>query len=345
MNTDSLIEEIKKHLTGDPQKDGPFLKEQSEKYRNEENADEINRELAKIMYECTYEDIHRSNMEYLSKKNPVVNEKLRRVRKRYENLNFGGGIEILREIIKDNIFAWIDNEQYTYKSFGTPIEHALYLQMYQPEKEIRSVSCNLSEVYSLYGWGLTQKNKYTEAIDAFQRALELNPADPEIYIKYCELLKKIKQADELRHNTDKLMQCAVTKIQLGTGYFNYSFYFTEKGDFDKAIAMLEMSRIFLGDTAIIRNEMKFISDALGLGSNPAPHSREQLIHILNTEKIQPGPSAVVVNSAYEMAKHAEQNLDYELAKYFYEVVWELTENDDIRDEICELERTIGDLKE
>ena len=217
MNTDSIIEEIKKQLTGDPQKDGPFLKDQSEKYKNEENSDEINRELAKLLYECAYNDMHRTIDSYLAVKNPEVNEKLKSVRKRYENLNYTGGIEILREIIKDNLFAWMDDDEVTYKSFGTPVEHALYMQIYQPEKEVRPVSCDLSEVYSLYGWGLTQKSKYTEAVDAFQRAIELNPTHPEIYIRYCELLKKIRQSDELRESTDKIMQCAVTKEQLGKG--------------------------------------------------------------------------------------------------------------------------------
>lgn len=345
MNTDSIIEEIKKQLTGDPQKDGPFLKDQSEKYKNEENSDEINRELAKLLYECAYNDMHRSIDAYLAEKNPEVHEKLKSVRKRYENLNFTGGIEILREIIKDNLFAWIDDDEVTYKSFGTPVEHALYMQVYKPEKEVRPVSCDLSEVYSLYGWGLTQKSKYTEAVDAYQRAIELNPTDAEIYIRYCELLKKIRQLDELRESTDKIMQYAVTKEQLGKGYFNYSYYFSEKKDFDKASAMLEMSRIFMNDSKLIENEMKYISNCMGLGSIPPAHSREQLMNIMKAEKIQPGPSALVVDTAYFLGQHSQQNLDYEMAKYFYEVVWELTENDDVKDMIAEIERAIKDMKD
>lgn len=345
MNTDSIIEQIKKQMTGDPQKDGPFLKDQSEKYKNEENSDEINRELAKLLYESAYNDMHKSIDSYLANKNPEVNEKLKNVRKRFDNLNYNGGIEILREIIKDNLFAWMDDDEVTYKSFGTPVEHALYMQIYQPEKEVRPVSCNLSEVYSLYGWGLTQKKKYTEAIDAFQRAIELNPTDAEIYIRYCELLKKIKQIDELRESIDKLMQCAVTKEQLGKGYFNYSYYFSEKKDHDKASAMLEMSRIFMGDSELIETEMKYISNCMGLGSIPPSHSREQLMNIMKAEKIQPGPSALAVNTAYFLAQHSQQNLDYNMAKYFYEVVWELTENDDVKDTIAEIERTIKDMND
>ena len=46
MDTDSIIREIKNSMTGDPKKDGPFLKSQSEKYKDDENSAEINRELA-----------------------------------------------------------------------------------------------------------------------------------------------------------------------------------------------------------------------------------------------------------------------------------------------------------
>ncbi len=343
MDTKLIINDIRKQMTGDPLKDGPFLKSQSEKYKNYENSDEINRELAKLMYECTYEDVASSVNVYLAKENPKVAEQLKSVRKRYGNLNYGGGIEILREIIKNNLFAWEDTDTITYKSFGTPIEHALYMQVYQPEKEVRSISCSLSEVYSLYGWGLIQRKKYAESIDAFKKAIDFNPTDAEIYILYCELLKKIRQVDELKEATDKIMQFAVTKEQLGKGYFNYSFYYSEKKDFNKASAMLEMSRIFHNDEEVLEREMKYISNSLG--SVPAKHSPAQLMDILQKEGIQPGPSILVVNTAYGLAMHAKQELNYELAKYYLETVWELTETDDVKDEIAEIERAIKHAKE
>lgn len=343
MNTESIIEEIKKHLTGDPLKDGPFLKDQSEKYKNEENSEEINRELATLLYECAYNNMNDTFYNYLAAENSKVNDKLQKALKRYKNLNFNGGMEILKDIIKDNLFSWVDDDKITYKSFGTPIEHALYMRIYQPEKEVRPINCNMSEVYSLYGWGLTQKNKFAEALDAFKKALEFNPTDAEIYIRYCELLKKIRHNDELKNNTDKLMHCAVTKEQLGKGYFNYSYYFSEKKDFDKAAAMLEMSRIFLSENSLIDDEMKFISDNMN-GVYPPPHSQEQLMDIMIAEKIQPGPSVLVVSTANFLAKHARQELNLELAKYFYETVFELTELDDIKNKIEALEKDINSIK-
>lgn len=345
MDTKSIIEDIKNQMTGDPQKDGPFLKSQSEKYQNDENSDEINRELAKLMYECTYNDVTSSVSAHLAKENPKVNEQLKRVRKRFSNLNYGGGIEILREIIKNNLFAWEDTDEITYKSFGTPLEHALYMQVYQPEKEVRSVSCSLSEVYALYGLGLIQRKKYTESIEAFKKAVDLNPTDAETYVMYCELLKKIKQLDELKIAADKIMQFAVTKEQLGKGYFNYSYYYSEKKDFEKAAAMLEMSRIFYNDEELIENEMKYISNCMGMGSAPPAHSPAQLMEILRKEGLQPGPSILVVNTAYALSKHAQQELNYELAKYYLETVWELTEDDEVKDDIAELERAIRHSKE
>lgn len=346
MDTNTIIEEIKKQLTGDPQKDGPFLKSQSEKYKNEENSDEINRELAKLMYECTLNDVTSSVNEYLANKNPGVAEKLRSVRKRFDNLNYKGGIEILRGIIKDNLFAWADTDEITYKSFGTPVEHSLYMQVYQPEKQVRPINCHLSEVYSLYGSGLFKKQKYTESIDAFKKAIDLNPTDAEIYVSYAELLKEIRQVDELRICTDKIMQFAVTKEQLGKGYFNYSFYFSEKKDFEKAYAMLEMSRFFLGaNSPAIQRETHYIAECMGLGSNPPSHNQQQLMHILETEGIQPGPSVMVVNTAYALARHSQQELNYEMAKYYYEIVWELTESDEVEDIIAEINRTLKNLNE
>lgn len=338
MNTKSIIEEIKSQMTGDPLRDGPFLKDISEKYQGEENSAEIDRELAKLIYECSYDDMNKTMQNYLEAVNPQVNDKLARVMKRYENLNFNGGMEVLREIIKDNLFAWEENETTIYKSFGEPIEYALYMWLYRPEKEVKPISCDLSEVYSLYGMGLTRKKRYSEAIDAYQKALDFNPTNAGIYEDYCELLKEVRQADELKVNTDKLMRCAVTKEQLGTGYFNYSFYFSERNELEKAYAMLEMSRIFTENTELIQSETEYISERLGIAGNPPAHTRDQLMNIMLAEGIQPGPSIAAVDSANVLAERAYADADYQLALYFNKIVLELTEDDGIRKKIRELEK-------
>ena len=70
MDTDSIIREIKNSMTGDPKKDGPFLKSQSEKYKDDENSAEINRELAKLLYQCSYDDMHKMCIRDSSKRAP-----------------------------------------------------------------------------------------------------------------------------------------------------------------------------------------------------------------------------------------------------------------------------------
>lgn len=345
MDTASIIKEIKNSMTGDPQKDGPFLKTQSEKYKDDENSAEINRELAKLLYQCSREDLQKTIDNFLASENPKVNESLNEVRKRYENLNYDKGLEILREIIRNNLFAWEEDEDKIYKSFGTPIEHALYMQIYNPDKQVLPVTCDMSEVYSLYGLGLLYKKRYTEALEAFKKSLDFNPVDPEIYLNYCELLKQIKQPDELKGAVDKMMLCAVTKEQLGKGYFNYSYYFSEKKDYDKAAAMIEMSKIFYNNKKLLDNEMKYISGCMGIGALPPRHTKEQLLEIMKYESIPAGPSELVINTAYLLAKRSHQQLDYVMAKYYYETVWELTENDDVKEIIDEINRTLRDMKE
>lgn len=46
-----------------------------------------------------------------------------------------------------------------------------------------------------------------------------------------------------------------------------------------------------------------------------------------------------------LAKHSHQQLDYEMAKYYYETVWELTESDDVKEIIDEIDITLRDIKE
>ncbi|MCI8776826.1 MAG: hypothetical protein HFK00_05475 [Oscillospiraceae bacterium] len=340
MNVNEILDDLKSKLTGDPVKDGPFLRSQSEKYREHEDYQQLNRELAKLLFQISYDDYYSNLSAYLSQENKDVDKALENVRKRYKNLNYTAGINILEEIVKNNMLSWLETDEVTYKSFGTPLDYAVYVQLYNPNKEIRAVNCNLSDVYYLYGVGLSKKEKFAEAKKALETALEFNPVDAEIILEYLELLKSIKSFESFPEYCTKALKCAVNKIQLGKGYFNYAFYFAEKKEFDKAAKMLEMSRIFYNDD-IIESELEYISRSMG--GKPPVHSASELSSFLEAESIQPGPSAVVVQSAYQLAQEASRNLDYKLSKFYYEIVLELTESDEIRDTIEELEQTIRDL--
>lgn len=344
METTEIIEEIKKSLTGNPKKDGPFLKEQSEKYKDCENSAEINRELASLIFEITKKDYETSLYNYLDSENKTVNDQMENAKKRFNNRNYTGGIKILEEIIDKNKPAWNDTSECTYKCFGTPLEYLLFTRLYQTDKEIKPVNCNLAAVYWMYGHGLMKKGRYDESLAALDRALELNPCDPDAYLQYGELMKLRKDPDGLKYASDRLLQCAVTKEQIGRAYFNYSYYFSEINEPLKAAALLEMSRIFY-KSDMYESEMQYIANTLGMGSHPPKHSSAELMEILQSEKIQPGPSAAVVKTAYFLAKRFEEQLDFKNAKYFYEIVWELTEDDDINEHIQELSSTIKDLNE
>ncbi|MGN1480759.1 hypothetical protein [Porcipelethomonas sp.] len=344
MNTKEIIKQIEKSLTGDPQKDGPFLKSQADKYKNTEESQEINRELARMLYDVSKADYDKTLYSFLGEENKKVNQQIDNARKRFDNRNYTGGIKILEEIIKNNIFAWHDTSECTYKSFGTPLEYILYKQFYEPEKEIKPVNCNLAGVYWMYGHGLMQKKRYDEAKEAIDHAIELNPVDPDAYVQLAEVLKFTNKPDELRKACDNLLRCAVTKEQIGRAYFNYSFYFSEKHEYEKAAEMLEMSKIFFSSD-IIKTETEYISKCMGLGSAPPKHTQKQLMDMMIEEHIQPGPSAAVVQTAYALAKQFESQLDFTNAKYFYEIVWELTEDDDISQHINELSSAIRDIKD
>ena len=97
MNTKEIIEQIEKSLTGDPQKDGPFLKSQAEKYKDTEESLEINRELARLLYNVAKADYDKTVNDFLGEENKKVNQQLENARKRFDNRNYTGGIKILEE--------------------------------------------------------------------------------------------------------------------------------------------------------------------------------------------------------------------------------------------------------
>ena len=133
------------------------MKDQAEKYKNSENSTEINRELARLLYEISKKTMKAVFTIIWTAKIKKVNEQIENARKRFDNRNYSGGIKILEEIIRNNLPAWNDTSEFTYKSFGTPLEYLLYTKLYEPEKEVKSVNCNLAGVYWMYCHGLMKK--------------------------------------------------------------------------------------------------------------------------------------------------------------------------------------------
>lgn len=341
MNSKEILDDISKHLTGDPEKDGPFLKEQSEKYKEHEENEAINRGLAKMLYEIVSDDYFTNLHTYLENENKNVAEQLENVLELYQKHSYSAGISVLEEIIKNNILAWRDTEEYTYKSFGSPLEYSVYLKLSGDEKEIRSVNCDMSEVYRLYGFGLIEQNKINEARDALEQSVKFNPVNPNALFEYSEILKLRNNMKKLREVTDWILKCAVTKDQLSAAYRNYAYYFVEQHDYKNAFAMVEMSRIF-GDSKSADSEYEYVIRTLGM--KPKTHTNQELMDIMLKENIQPGPSSIVVELAYMFGKNSEQNLDYKLAIYFYKVVYELLEEPQMAQHISELEQTVAGLE-
>ena len=338
MELKDILDEVKANITGDPQKDGPYLKEQSEKYKDMEFSEELDREFSEIIFNITEKEYRTQLNDFLDQENSKINEQLANVEKRFSNLNFNGGIKILEEIIKNNILAWNDTDDVTYKCFGTPLEYLLYKNLFEDKnnaKEIKPVNCNLAKVYYMYCFGLRRKKRYNEAQKAIERAKELNPVDPEVYIQYSELAKETKNTEALKMCSDMLLKCAVTKAQVGSAYFNYSFYYSELHQYDRAVALLQMSHIFK-ESELYATELEYISKCMGLGSVPPMYNTKELMNILIAENIQPGPSAAVVHISNVLAKEFESDHELKYAKYFYDIVCELTEDEKTMEHVEEL---------
>ena len=339
MTLKEVLDNIKAHLTGDPSKDGPYMKEQVEKYKDEPFSEELKREMAEILVEITEKEYKGTLDAFLAQENKKVDEKLQNVEKRFNNRNFSGGIKILEEIIRNNALAWIDTNKYTYKCFGTPLEYLLFGTLFQQEtREVRSINCDLSKVYRYYCHGLYKKGKLNEAQRAIDNAIELNPCDPENYIQKGELAKLRHDNAGLKESARMLLKTAVSKKQVGQAYFSYSFYYSEIMQYEKALALLQMSRIFR-ESPLYETELRYIIDKMG-GASPSFYNRDDLMNLLLSENIQPGPSAAVVAVANEVAKKLEDDSEYAYAKYFYAIIYELIENEYAKQKMEELDMKI-----
>ena len=191
---------------------------------------------------------------------------------------------------------------------------------------------------------MTKAERYDEAFKAIERARELNPCDPEVYVHYAELAKFSKNPDALKMSAEMLLKVAVSKVQVGRAYFNYSFYYSEMQQYDKALALLQMNKIF-AKSDLFESELEFIASKMNSGYTPKMYTTDELMNILIAEGIQAGPSANVVAIANRIAGEFETNLELKYAKYFYEIVYELTEDVKTYEHLEELSKSINNIND
>jgi tetratricopeptide (TPR) repeat protein len=140
--------------------------------------------------------------------------------------------------------------------------------------------------------------------------------------------------DEFIELTNRCMKFAYTRSALARCYRNLGYYYIEQNNYDLAIALYLLSLEYEPDQKSAQSELFYVSTKTGIDINK--FGDEDIMKILKSNSIQIGATDLVVGVAYNIGEMAQENNNIDHARFYYNIVYELTKDESIKELIDKL---------
>jgi len=337
MDYEGIMKQITLGLTGDPAKDIPYLEEQSDKYEDHELSKEILRGIGRLMYDVLPEDIRKEYNQKFQNLKQATEAAIEEAQFQMYKKNYKRALELLEGIIKKiegDYPNYREDEVSQYFNFDNALEEIIYKEIYQPKKEVRINPESFAKLYSLYGSLLFELRRYDEAQETLEKAMKWNPVKAEIMFELGEIFKLRKQYDEYLELTKRCLECAYSSRHIARCYRNLGYYYIEQKEYDTAIVLYYLSLQFDNEDKTASSELLYISQETG--KQIKEPSLKKVETIMKKQGIQFGANPLVYNIAFFLGKDAQENKEFDAARYFYEIAYELTGDEDVKKIIDDL---------
>lgn len=330
---DEIMKEIKSNLSGNPDKDRIYLVEQMENYKNHEYGQEIVRELARLMWDCL-SDEEKEAFARASDEENYVKDAFDEAYYHVQNQDLETALNKLDSFFNSYSFGFQDDKVNEYHSFSNPIEEILFRECIGTDKEIRFIPPDkpYENIHYLYGSLLIEFGRLDDAEAPLDYALKLNPVNCGTLFERAEIFKSKKDFKSFLDYTIKALEFAYSSQSLARAYRNLGFYFIEKENFELATALFNYSlSIELNPMAFSELEyMKRLGQEYDIDEDRA-------IELLRENNIQIGPNPLIFNILAQLIIESEMNQNYGASLYFYNIYYDLTEDEEVLEKINDIE--------
>lgn len=226
----------------------------------------------------------------------------------------------------------IEKDYQTQKGLSFSFNHILEVYEYEyfkkSQTQITHTDLNISAFYRFYGFVLMRLNLFTDAIKAYQNALEWNPVDLDALLQLVELYKRTEQLEKVKEYSFLCYDLCCTRATLAHFYRGLGFYYLEKQKADIAIALYTYSNIYF-ETKQAKEELGYLEQAL---KQPVKnYTIKQLQEILKQNQIPVGPNADTIGITYRVGQLELEAGNIENAKDCFAMVYDITMDKEVKE--------------
>lgn len=327
---DTIMREITSGFNGDSKTDMAYLQAQMEKYKEHEMGTEIIRACGRLMYELIPDDKKEELDKLISNESSGIEATLEEVRFNIYKNDFDKALKIIEALVKkiEDMNAFQDDQVSEYHVFEEFFEEVLYQHRNNPEKDIRRAQIPYTEVYLLYGSLLLELKKIPDAQVALEKGLHWNPVSFRIMSEYMETYKIIGDLDRFFALTLDSFKIAFHAKDVARCYRNLGYYFVEKKLYSEAIATYLLSNQFDGQSKQVQSELYYINEMTK--SKIKKPSIEDVKKYAEKYGFPMGADGDILGLAFAYGKHFMEQNASNAARYFFSIVYELTNDEEIK---------------
>lgn len=330
---DIIMQEITAGLTGDHEKDVPYLHDKCEEYKNHKYAKEIIRACGRLLFAALpkekKDEINKITENHLMGIQSVIKEAQFNV---YQK-QFDVAKDLLVSAVEkvEKLAMYQDDAVSEYHTFYEPMEEILYKYHNQPKKALRQASEPFSDLYLNLGSVLFELGDMAPAKVALEKAVRWNPINAPIAFEYAEIYKKKGDMEEFFRLTMQIFPNVYRSNHLARCYRNLGYYFVEKKLWKVAASCLLLSIHYDKEHPLAQSELWFIQQNAGAGFSMP--SDEEIVDVVKQYNIPLGADRDVVGIAISIGEDSEKAGQIAVAKYFYDIAYDLTGIDEIKDRL------------
>lgn len=337
---DEIMKEITSGMTGDQRHDRAYLNEKMEEYQEHPFSERILKELGRLMFTVMPEEERAQFKETMKQEGVQLHLAMQAAMHHMRNKKYLQAREVLAKELKrhEKMYSDKNTEQTEYFCFDEPFERILHSFHSKSRKKCENLEVPFPMAYYIYAMIMMELNQMETARRSLDKGLRWNPYSAALHLKRAEVISQSLDEVALLEGSKTALQFAFKPELVAGCYANFARYYMGQRKYELAIGCCMICRNFAEnheDAMVLLRELYEVTEG-----KVVPPAMEEVRKLAENEELPFGPNRDVVGLAFTYGKKYYEEGDYEAAKYFLQIGYDLTGDEDAGKVLKEIEKQI-----
>lgn len=324
-----IMREITNGMTGNKKHDRKYLNEMAEQYQDHPLGERILKEISRLMYSVLSEEEQTQLNASLKQEGIQLHLAVQAAMYHIQNKKYLQAREVLAKELKrhEKLYPYKNTDTVEYYCFDEPFDRVMHGYYAKSDKACEGIEVPFTMAYYVYALVMEDLNQMDAARKALDKALHWNPYSAAILLKRTEIISKSLDEIALLEGTKTALLYAYKPALVAECYANFGKYYTKQEKYALAIGCYMMCQEFDENNKDAMQGLKKLYEITK--GTVSPPSFEEVKRLAEEEDLPLGPNRDIVGLAFAYGKKYYEDANYEAAKYFLQIGYDLTGDEDV----------------